>query len=67
MGALAELVATTGNALVAAAGNAPTDWLFGALGAIAFVLVIAAPAALLNARDRKRRSCPLRVQDEHRP
>ncbi|HTW06187.1 MAG TPA: hypothetical protein VME46_01665 [Acidimicrobiales bacterium] len=40
---------------LAAASNAPMDWVWGLLASVAFVAVIAIPAAALNARDRKRR------------
>lgn len=43
------------HALMAVTSNAPADWLWGTLGAVVFVGVIAVPAAALNARDRKRR------------
>jgi len=48
MGSLHLLLATT--------SNAPMDWVLGTLASVAFVAVIAVPAAALNARDRKRRA-----------
>jgi hypothetical protein len=41
--------------LLAAASNAPMDWVWGAIASLLFVGVIVVPAAALNARDRKRR------------
>jgi ABC-type spermidine/putrescine transport system permease subunit I len=43
-------------ALLASSSNAPIDWVYGGAASIVFVVVIAIPAALLNARDRKRRA-----------
>jgi hypothetical protein len=40
---------------VAAASNAPMDWVWGTVAALVFVGLIGVPAAALNARDRKRR------------
>lgn len=42
-------------ALVAAAGDAPLDWVVGAAASIVFVVIIAVPAAALNAREHRRR------------
>jgi hypothetical protein len=42
-------------ALLVATGSAPTDWVLGTVAGVAFVVLIAAPAAALNRRDRKRR------------
>jgi hypothetical protein len=39
-----------------ASSSAPIDWVYGGAASIVFVGVIALPAALLNARDRKRRA-----------
>lgn len=41
--------------LLVATGNAPLDWLYGFLASVVFVAVIAIPAAVLNARDHRRR------------
>jgi len=41
--------------LVAATSNAPMDWVWGAVASFIFVGLIAAPAAALNARERRRR------------
>ena len=43
-------------ALLASSSSAPIDWVYGGAASIVFVAVIAIPAALLNARDRKRRT-----------
>ena len=43
-------------ALLAASSSAPIDWVYGGAASIVFVGLIALPAALLNARDRKRRA-----------
>jgi hypothetical protein len=42
-------------ALLGATGSAPTDWLLGTAATVVFVVAVAAPAAALNHRDRKRR------------
>lgn len=41
--------------LLAASSSAPIDWVYGALASVAFVVVIAVPAAVLNSRDHKKR------------
>ena len=43
------------HALLAAASNAPMDWVWGLVGSVVFVAAIAIPAAALNSRERKRR------------
>ena len=43
------------HALLAAANNAPMDWVWGFLGSVVFVLAIAIPAAALNSREHRRR------------
>jgi hypothetical protein len=43
-------------ALLASTSSAPIDWVYGGLASIAFVAIIAIPAAFLNVRDRKRRA-----------
>ena len=42
-------------AFVAATNNAPMDWVYGTAASVVFVALIVVPAAVLNARDRKRR------------
>jgi hypothetical protein len=37
------------------ANNAPMDWVYGFLASVVFVAAIAIPAAVLNARDHRRR------------
>ena len=43
------------HAVLATGSSAPADWLWGTLGAVVFVILVALPAAALNSRDRKRR------------
>ncbi|HUB70431.1 MAG TPA: hypothetical protein VL984_08410 [Acidimicrobiales bacterium] len=52
------------HALLAATNNAPMDWVWGFIASAGFVLVIAVPAAALNARDRKRRREAAAAQPE---
>jgi ABC-type spermidine/putrescine transport system permease subunit I len=40
--------------LLAAASNAPEDWLLGTAASLAFIAAVGIPALALNARERKR-------------